>query len=255
MSYLSTYLNTASRYPLLKPEEEVTLFKKLERGNKSAKEKLINSNLKLVVSVAQSYTGRGLKFDDLVQEGNIGLIRAVERFDWRRGYKFSTYAIWWIRQGMRRAIDDKSRTVRLPVHINDIVYKARRLLNEKNTNMDEVSKKLNIDKKRLESALNIFKGSYSLSNKIFDDKEYAEVIKVEFNIDKDIDKENRLKRVVKLINKLPDTNKKIMRARYGLDNNGKALTLKETHNIVGLTPERVRQIQKKTLKMLKKKLS
>src|SRR5689334_2091276 len=176
---LQLFLNEAGRYPLLTAAEEVELAKQIERGNRAAKDKMINSNLRLVVSIAKKYQGHGLSLLDLIQEGIIGLIRAVEKFDWRRGYKFSTYATWWIRQAVQRGVANKSRTIRIPVHIVEREQKIARaerelvLQLERPPTDEEIAKRAKLPLKQLREVRQAARAVTSLDRPIGDENEAA----------------------------------------------------------------------------------
>src|SRR6266550_3282492 len=225
---LQLFLNEAGRYPLLTAAEEVELSKLIERGDQQAKDRMINSNLRLVVSIAKKYQGHGLSLLDLIQEGIIGLIRAVEKFDWRRGYKFSTYATWWIRQAVQRGVANKSRTIRIPVHIVEREQKIARAERE-------LTLKLERPPTDEEVAKTAF-GDIVATDKA--DVEEEVVVGLS---------EHLLRSAVA---KLPDREQKVIKLRYGLDGDQDPKSLEMIGRDLGLTRERVRQIEMQALERL-----
>jgi RNA polymerase primary sigma factor len=255
------YLRSIGRVPLLTREDEVRLAKRIEQNDMSAKNALIEANLRLVVSIAKRYTGRGLTLLDLIQEGNLGLIRAVEKFDWRRGFKFSTYATWWIRQAITRALADQSRTIRIPVHMvermNRVARAKRSLMQQHNREptseeiavlvemtpkkVDEILK-LGQEPVSLEAPVGGEEGDASLGDFISDDVGDRPLEVVANRIrDKDL---------AEVLDSLPWRERRVIELRYGLGDKG-PMTLEDIGHEVGVTRERVRQIESKTLAMLK----
>jgi RNA polymerase primary sigma factor len=255
------YLRSIGRVPLLTREDEVRLAKRIEQNDMAAKNALIEANLRLVVSIAKRYSGRGLTLLDLIQEGNLGLIRAVEKFDWRRGFKFSTYATWWIRQAITRALADQSRTIRIPVHMVERmnrVARARRALIQKNNReptpaeigaavempADKVEEilKLGQEPVSLEAPVGGEDGDASLGDFI-EDQAGDRPLEIVANRMRDSD-------LVDVLDALPWRERKVIELRYGLGDRG-PMTLEDIGKEVGVTRERVRQIESKTLAMLK----
>ena len=255
------YLQNIGRVSLLTREDEVRLAKAVEANDMTAKNALIEANLRLVVSVAKRYQGRGLTLLDLIQEGNMGLIRAVEKFDWRRGFKFSTYATWWIRQSMTRALADQSRTIRIPVHVVERmnkVGKARRELSqtlEREPTPEEIAAVVDMPAAKVEELLKMGQEPVSLETPVGtagDASRLGDFIEDEA-IDRPQEVVSRLLRdadVQELLQSLPPRERRVIELRYGLDPAG-PLTLEQIGTEVGLTRERVRQIEVKTLAMLK----
>ena len=254
------YLKEIGRIPLLKFEQEIDLAKKVEKGSEAAKRKLITSNLRLVVSIAKKYVGRGLTLLDLIQEGNQGLIRAVEKYDWRRGYKFSTYATWWIRQSITRAIADQARTIRIPVHmvenINRFLRASRKLMQElgREPTPEEVAKALDID---VEKALEIIKISQepaSLEAPVGDeeDSKLGDFIhdSTKPTLFDEASRELLKEQVEKVLESLSDRERRVLEERFGLKD-GKSKTLEEVGKIFKVTRERIRQIEAKALRKLR----
>lgn len=257
---IKKYLKEIGKTPLLKFEEEIQLAKKYEKHDEKAKEKLIKANLRLVVSIAKKYLGRRLSFLDLIQEGNKGLIRGVEKYDWRRGYKFSTYATWWIRQAITRAIADQSRTIRIPVHMVDHInkfYKTQRRLTQKfgrEPLVKEISKEMKMSVDEIENLMKISQQPKSLSTPVGDDKEATlEQFVSDQNQPTLYDKVSRelLKDALnKVLETLSPREKKVLAMRFGLDD-GKPKTLEEVGKEFKVTRERIRQIEAKAIRKLK----
>ena len=257
---IKMYLREIGRYPLLTFKEEVSLAKRYEKDDLAAREKLIKSNLRLVVSIAKKYLGRRLSFLDLIQEGNQGLIKGVEKYDWRRGYKFSTYATWWIRQAITRAIADQSRTIRIPVHMVDHIYryyKTQRRLTRKlgrDGTTKEIAKELGISVKEVENLIKISQHPKSLSTPVGDDKETTlEEFLSDQNKPTLYDKVSRefLKDYLNdVLDTLSDREKKVLIMRFGLDD-GKPKTLEAVGREFRVTRERIRQIEAKAIRKLR----
>jgi len=255
------YLQNIGRVALLTKDDEVRLAKRVEAHDMPAKNALIEANLRLVVSVAKRYQGRGLTLLDLIQEGNMGLIRAVEKFDWRRGFKFSTYATWWIRQSMTRALADQSRTIRIPVHMVERmnkVAKARRELSqelEREPTPAEIGLLVEMPAAKVEELMKLGQEPVSLEAPVGsgdDPAALGDFIEddVHDRPDAQVTKLMREAGVQDILDGLPDRERRVIELRYGLDPEG-PLTLEDIGQRVGLTRERVRQIEVKTLKMLK----
>jgi RNA polymerase primary sigma factor len=255
------YLRSIGRVPLLTREDEVRLAKRIEQNDMSAKNSLIEANLRLVVSIAKRYTGRGLTLLDLIQEGNLGLIRAVEKFDWRRGFKFSTYATWWIRQAITRALADQSRTIRIPVHMVERmnrVARAKRALIQKNNREptpEEIGELVEMPAKKVEEILKLGQEPVSLEAPVGGDDGDAAL--GDFIEDSATDRPleivaNRIRDadLQKVLDSLGWRERKVIELRYGLGDKG-PMTLEDIGHEVGVTRERVRQIESKTLAMLK----
>jgi RNA polymerase primary sigma factor len=258
---VNAYLRAISRVPLLSGEQEVELAKRVERGEMEAKDALIEANLRLVVSIAKRYGGRGLTLLDLIQEGNVGLIRAVEKFDWRRGFKFSTYATWWIRQAVTRAIADQARTVRIPVHVVDEVNRVKRAQREltqvggRDPSMAEIAKKVEMETERVEELLRISQDPVSLETPVGEDgdarlSDLVEDTRTPAPLEEVLGRmaEHDLER---MLDSLETREREIIELRYGLGEQD-PMTLDDLGKTLGLTRERVRQIQKRTLAKLKR---
>ena len=254
------YLKEIGRIKLLNASEEVVLAKKAEKGDKVAKAKLIEANLRLVVSIAKKYIGRGLTMLDLIQEGNQGLIRATEKYDWRRGYKFSTYATWWIRQAITRAIADQARTIRIPVHmvetINRFIRTRNRLTAEmgREPNPEEIAKEMQIDVAKALEIMKISQEPTSLQTKIGDDEDSVLGDFVQdtsqptpYDATSKVLLREQLEEVLATLN---DREKRVLIMRFGLED-GKPRTLEEVGKAFGVTRERIRQIEAKAIRKLK----
>ena len=259
------YLREIGKIPLLSSDEEMELARRIIEGDKKAKAKMAEANMRLVVSIAKRYSGRGLDFLDLIQEGNTGLLRAVEKFDPDKGFKFSTYATWWIRQAITRAIADQARTIRIPVHmietINKLVRTQRRLTQELNREptMEELSKEMDMEPEKIEYINKIRQETSSLDAGIGRDGDEEDSVLGDFIEDEDtISPEesatNQLlkEKVAEVLSSLSDREQKIVRMRFGLDNGGKSHTLEEVGQQFAVTRERIRQIEAKALAKLRK---
>lgn len=254
------YLREIGRVSLLTKEEEVKLAKAAEKGNQKAADQLKTANLRLVVSIAKKYTGRGLSLLDLIQEGNTGLIRAVQKFDWRRGYKFSTYATWWIRQAITRAIADQARTIRIPVHmietINRYYRTARQLMQElgKEPTPDEVAKEMGISSDKAWQIVKISREPASLETPVGEDEDsrLADFIPATtVSPDEQAARELLKGQVKKVLSTLSPREQLILEYRFGLVDN-RPQTLEEVGKKFGVTRERIRQIEAKALRKLKR---
>ena len=258
---LQMFLNEMARYPLLTAAQEVELAKRVERGDIEAKNRMINSNLRLVVSIAKKYQGHGLPLTDLIQEGILGLIRAVEKFDWRRGFKFSTYATWWIRQAITRALADQSRTIRIPVHMVERmnrVHRTRRMLVQKHNrepSPEEIGVELEMPAKQVEEILKLGHEPVSLEAPVGSEEGEAQL--ADFIEDASWDRPlevvaQRLRDadLQEALQSLPWRERRVLELRYGLAGEG-PMTLEDIGLKVGVTRERVRQIEARTLLRLK----
>ncbi len=258
--YINMYLKDIGKVDLLSRKEEVELAKRIEMGDEQAKQKLIEANLRLVVSISKKYAGRGLNFLDLVQEGNIGLMKAVEKFDYRKGYKFSTYATWWIRQAVTRAISDQSRTIRIPVHMNEVISKVLKIKKELEQRLDrepseqEIAEELQIPLEKVKKIYNVCQEPVSLETPIGENEDtylenfiaddtYVPEDKVAISMLGDI--------LTNLLGTLSPREERIVRLRYGLLDDGKSRTLEEIGREFNLTRERIRQIEANAIKKLR----
>ena len=256
---LRLYLREIGKVPLLTADQEVSLAKLIERGDMSAKQHMIEANLRLVVSIAKGYLGRGLSFLDLIQEGSLGLIRAVEKFDYRKGYKFSTYATWWIRQAVTRAIADKARTIRIPVHmvekLNKVVHIERQLVQRlgREPLPEEIAKELEITTDEVREILRMSQMPISLEKPIGEDDDSALGDFVpDDQAESPFDTASlslRREDVEMALSALPDRERRVIELRYGLDG-AQPCTLEEVGQAFGVTRERIRQIENNTLKKL-----
>lgn len=258
------YLREIGKIPLLSQEEELELAKKAMEGDKKAKDKLAEANMRLVVSIAKRYGGRGLDFLDLIQEGNTGLLRAVEKFDPDKGFKFSTYATWWIRQAITRAIADQARTIRIPVHmvetINKVLRTTRRLtqeLNREPTN-EEIANAMGMDTEKIEYVMRIKQDIASLDASVGRDGDDEESVLGDFVEDSERDSPedataNQIlkEQIAEILTTLSEREQKIIRLRFGIGG-GRSHTLEEVGNEFSVTRERIRQIEAKALSKLRK---
>jgi RNA polymerase primary sigma factor len=256
---LQLFLNEAARYPLLSAAEEVELAKRIERGEKAAKDRMINSNLRLVVSIAKRYQGHGLSLLDLIQEGIIGLIRAVEKFDWRRGYKFSTYATWWIRQAVQRGVANKSRTIRIPVHIAEREQKIARAERDLMARLErpptdaEIAKAAKLSTKHVREVRQAARAVTSLDRPVGEegDASLADLVAGEqVPLEEEVHVSLREEALHRALRELPDREREVLALRYGLDGDAEPVSLEEIGRRLGLTRERVRQIESKALERL-----
>ncbi|MGO5313420.1 RNA polymerase sigma factor RpoD [Bilifractor sp. LCP21S3_A7] len=254
------YLKEIGKVPLLTADEEIELAKRMEDGDENAKKRLAEANLRLVVSIAKRYVGRGMLFLDLIQEGNLGLIKAVEKFDYRKGYKFSTYATWWIRQAITRAIADQARTIRIPVHmvetINKLIRVSRQLLQElgREPTPEEIAKEMNMSVDRVREILKISQEPVSLETPIGEeeDSHLGDFIQDDnVPVPADAAAFTMLKeQLEEVLGTLTEREQKVLRLRFGLDD-GRARTLEEVGKEFNVTRERIRQIEAKALRKLR----
>ncbi len=254
------YLKEIGKVPLLSAEEEIELAQRMEDGDEDAKKRLAEANLRLVVSIAKRYVGRGMLFLDLIQEGNLGLIKAVEKFDYRKGYKFSTYATWWIRQAITRAIADQARTIRIPVHmvetINKLIRVSRQLLQElgREPTPEEIAEEMNMPVERVREILKISQEPVSLETPIGEeeDSHLGDFIQDDnVPVPADAAAFSLLKEQLnEVLGTLTEREQKVLRLRFGLDD-GRARTLEEVGKEFNVTRERIRQIEAKALRKLR----
>jgi RNA polymerase primary sigma factor len=256
---LQLFLNEASRYPLLTAPEEVELAKRVERGDREAKERMINSNLRLVVSIAKRYQGHDLALLDLIQEGIIGLIRAVEKFDWRRGFKFSTYATWWIRQAVQRGVANKSRTIRIPVHIVEREQKIARAERKlapalgRQPDDEEVAQEAKLPLKQVLEVREAARAVTSLDRPVGaeNDSTFGELFASDAARPEEEVQISLQQQVLRdAVAKLPDREREVVKLRYGLNGDRDPASLEAIGRQLGLTRERVRQIETTALERL-----
>jgi RNA polymerase primary sigma factor len=256
---LRLYLRAIGRVSLLTAEQEVMLARRIERGDMLAKQQMIEANLRLVVSIAKSYLGRGLTFLDLIQEGSMGLIRAVEKFDYRRGYKFSTYATWWIRQAVTRAIADKGRTIRIPVHmvekLNKVVHVERQLIQQlgREPTPDEIASELDVTVREVRDVLRMAQQPISLEKPVGEEDDSAlgdfvedQTAESPFELAAERLRRENLRRALAA---LPEREREVIEMRFGLTGE-RPYTLEEVGRAFNVTRERIRQIENHTLKKL-----
>ena len=254
------YLKEIGKVSLLSADEEIELAKRMEKGDEAAKKRLAEANLRLVVSIAKRYVGRGMLFLDLIQEGNLGLIKAVEKFDYRKGYKFSTYATWWIRQAITRAIADQARTIRIPVHmvetINKLIRVSRQLLQElgREPTPEEIAEEMDMPVDRVREILKISQEPVSLETPIGEeeDSHLGDFIQDDnVPVPADAAAFTLLKeQLIEVLGTLTEREQKVLRLRFGLDD-GRARTLEEVGKEFNVTRERIRQIEAKALRKLR----
>lgn len=254
------YLKEIGKIPLLKPHEEVEFARLMSEGDERSKQKLVEANLRLVVSIAKRYVGRGMLFLDLIQEGNLGLIKAVEKFDYKKGYKFSTYATWWIRQAITRAIADQARTIRIPVHmvetINKLIRVSRQLLQElgRDPKPEEIAKVMNMSEDKVREIMKIAQDPVSLETPIGEEEDSH---LGDFIPDEDAPAPAEAaaysllkEQIEEALNTLNDREQKVLKLRFGLED-GRARTLEEVGKEFDVTRERIRQIEAKALRKLR----
>ncbi|MBI2039656.1 RNA polymerase sigma factor RpoD [Candidatus Microgenomates bacterium] len=253
------YLRDIGKIPLLTAQDEIELAKKAEKGVKIARDKLTSANLRLVVSIAKKYVGRGMSLLDLIEEGNIGLMRAVDKYDWRRGYKFSTYATWWIRQAITRAIADQARTIRIPVHMVETINRfnrtQRRLMQElgREPTPEEVAKELGIDEIKAREIIKVSQEPTSLETPVGDEEDSH---LGDFIADQGLQPDEQATRELlkihldEVLDSLSPREKRVLQLRFGLED-GKQRTLEEVGREFGVTRERIRQIEAKAIRKLK----
>lgn len=255
------YLREIGRVPLLSGEEEVSLAKAAEKGDLKAKDRLIEANLRLVVSIARKFVGRGMQLLDLIQEGNFGLMKAVEKFDYRRGYKFSTYATWWIRQAITRSIADQARTIRIPVHMVETINKLTRVQRQlsqelqRDPTAEEIAAEMGMELEKVRHVLKISQVAISLETKVGEEEDsiLSDFLPDEKNIGPDEAATHQLLReqLREVIKTLYPREQKILKMRFGLED-GKSHTLEEVGREFGVTRERIRQIEAKALLKLRR---
>jgi RNA polymerase primary sigma factor len=260
---LTLFMNKVGRYPLLTAAEEVALAKRIERGDRAAKERMINSNLRLVISIAKRYQRQGLPLLDLVQEGAIGLNRAVEKFDWRRGYKFSTYATWWIRQACQRAVSNQSATIRVPTHVNERRVKLARARGELETRLgrqptrDELAEAAGLSLRHVDEALDVASAPASLNQSVgsADDGEFGDLFSDPNASDPEEEAAESLRRrsVRRAVATLPERERRILELRFGFA--GEPESLEAIGDKLGLTRERIRQLERDALARLSQELA
>lgn len=259
---MKAYLQEIGAVDRLTPEEEIEIGRRAAQGDPEAKEIMINANLRLVVAMARKFLNRGLSYQDLIQEGNIGLMRAVEKFDPDKGFRFSTYATWWIRQSLTRAIADQSRDIRIPVHTTEQIYKIKKIQRElfqefnREPTPEEIAEKIpGIDAAKVTDLLSVSQDTISLESPTGDEEDstLGDFIKDDsIKGPEDVFKSEALKdQIDKVLKELPEREEAIVRMRFGLDGTGTVKTLDEVGKIYGITKERVRQIENKAMRRLK----
>ena len=260
---LTLFMNAAGRYDLLTAAEEVALAKRIERGDTAAKEHMINANLRLVVSIAKRYQGHGLQLGDLIQEGVIGLNRAVEKFDWRRGFKFSTYATWWIRQACQRAVSNQSSTIRVPTHVHERRVKLARarqrleVAGGTEPTAEELAQATGIELQHVQEALGAVEASVSLNQPVGSDGEgeYGELFADPSAADPVEEAADAIRRqaVRRALSDLPEADRRVLELRFGFD--GEASSLEEIGRELGMSRERVRLVEQRALAALERELA
>ncbi len=258
------YLQQIGKIKLLSNEEELEVAKKIkEENSEEAKKQLVNANLRLVVSIAKKYIGRGLSFLDLIQEGNMGLMRAAEKFDYSKGYKFSTYATWWIQQAITRAIADKSRLIRLPVHMIETLSKIKKISmdltieNGMAPTKEEIAFKIGMSPQKLSALIEAAQGTISMespANQKDENTKLSDFIVDETTLSPDskVTQDNLFCDIKKMLNHLSEKERNVLIMRYGLDDNGEKKTLEEIGSYYGVSRERIRQIENRAMSKLKK---
>lgn len=258
------YLQQIGKIKLLKADEEVEIAKKIKETNsEEAKKILVNANLRLVVSIAKKYIGRGLSFLDLIQEGNMGLMRAAEKFDYAKGYKFSTYATWWIQQAITRAIADKSRLIRLPVHMIETLSKIKKISTDLTIEngvaptKEEIAYKIGMSVQKLSALIESAQGTVSMespANQNDDNTKLSDFIVDEATLSPDtkVTQDNLFLDIKRMLNHLSEKERNVLIMRYGLDDNGQKKTLEEIGTYYGVSRERIRQIENRAMSKLKK---
>lgn len=253
------YLKEISKVELLTAEEEIELSKRIQQGDAEAKQQLCEANLRLVANIAKRYVGHGMPYLDLIQEGNIGLMKAVDKFDYTLGYKFSTYATWWIRQAITRAIADQSRVIRVPVHMVDNIYKLNKAQKKflqaygREATMEELSEELNLPKEKIKQIMKAAQGTISMNTPVGEEEDTT---LGDFIPDDELTPDERAiesgmkEEVSKVLDSLTDREKQVITLRFGLED-GRERTLEEVGQKFGVTRERVRQIEKKALNKLR----